>query len=123
MITISMLYVFFTFPCVYFLYFQLPCYTYTLYFRTYVFFIFDFHAIHILYISLHIFSSFSTSMLCIYFIFPYTYFLYFQVPCCTNSLYCLYFHFIMNRKNVSVEKYMFRYVRASCVTTNFDDTH
>ena len=70
--------------------------TYTLYFVTFISNIFIFHAIHILYISLHIFSLFSTSMQYIYFIFPYIYF--------PN------YHFVMDRRKVSVEKNTFRYV-------------
>ena len=50
-ITISMLYIRLMFPNIYFLYFQFPPYTYTLYFLTYILCIFNIHAVHIHYFS------------------------------------------------------------------------
>ena len=41
----------------------------------------------------------------------------------TYTLFFLYFHFVRNRKKVSVQKCTFRYVRASCAMTSLDGTH
>ena len=93
-VSTSMLYISFIFPYIYFLQLRVPSYRYTLYFLTYTFLTFNYHAIHLLYFTLHIFSFVSTTMQCIYYIIPYIYLPQFPLPCYTFTLYFLIYIFL-----------------------------